>query len=129
MSSVKKSRPKKKQPVKTGRVYIKATFNNTIILITDQTGNKLCQSSSGACGQKGSRKGTPYAASMACEAALKLAKDLYSFERAEVYVRGPGPGRDSAIRAVKDAGITVLMLKDITSIPHNGCRPPKERRV
>lgn len=129
-SSAKKAvRSKKRQPVKNGQIHIKATFNNTLIIITDAKGNKLTQSSAGACGQKGSRKGTPYAATMACEDALQKAKDIYGFIQAEIHVCGVGSGRESAIRAVRDAGITVTLIVDRTPVPHNGCRPPKERRV
>lgn len=124
----KTTRVKKRQPVKTGKVNIKATFNNTIILITDSNGNKLTQSSGGAM-YKGAKKGTPYAATMAMEEALQKAKDLYSFQQAEIHVCGVGSGRESAIRAVRDAGITVTLIVDRTPVPHNGCRPPKERRV
>ena len=129
-SSAKKTvRNKKRLPVKSGQIHIKATFNNTLIIVTDLKGNKLTQSSAGACGQKGSRKGTPYAATMACEDALQKAKDQYAFAQAEIHVCGVGSGRESAIRAVRDSGITVTLIVDRTPIPHNGCRPPKERRV
>lgn len=129
VKKTKKTRAKKRAAVKRVRVYINARFNNTIITITDTKGGKLCQSSAGACGQKGSRKGTAFAATMACEAALTVAKETYGAEEAEIHVRGPGQGRDSASKAVRDANLHVVMIVDGTRVPHNGCRPPKERRV
>ena len=127
MSTPKKKGAKKK--VIEGIVYIKVTFNNTIICITDSLGNKLCQSSAGACGFKGARKSTPYAAQMASEAAVSNARDNFGLRRAHIKVTGPGPGRESAMRAVKNMGLEVLSLQDCTPLPHNGCRPKKKRRV
>ena len=127
MSTSKKKGAQKK--VIEGIVYIKVSFNNTIICVTDSLGNKLCQSSAGACGFKGARKSTPYAAQMASEAAVSNARDNFGLRRAHIKVTGPGPGRESAMRAVKNMGLEVLSLQDCTPLPHNGCRPKKERRV
>lgn len=127
MSTSKKKGAQKK--VIEGIVYIKVSFNNTIICVTDSLGNKLCQSSAGACGFKGARKSTPYAAQMASEAAVSNARDNFGLRRAHIKVTGPGPGRESAMRAVKNMGLEVLSLQDCTPLPHNGCRPKKKRRV
>ncbi len=121
-----KKREKKSVPV--GIVHIQASFNNTIITITDQTGNVLSWSSSGSLGFRGSRKGTPYAAQQASLTAATKAKE-YGLRTVEVRVAGPGAGRESAVRALASAGIDVRVIKDTTPIPHNGCRPPKRRRV
>lgn len=123
---VKKKKIKK--VVKEGNIYIKSTFNNTIISITDLSGDVLVTVSTGMAGFKGSRKSTPYAAQMAAAAACEKAK-AYGFEKADVFVRGIGSGRESAVRAISTNGIYVNSLKDMTPIPHNGCRPPKPRRV
>ncbi len=119
---------KEKRVVHTGQVYIQATFNNTIVTVTDQQGNVVSWSSAGALGFRGSRKGTPFAAQQAALAAANAAKD-HGMKTVEVCVRGPGSGRESAIRALATAGLEVRLIKDVTPIPHNGCRPPKRRRV
>ena len=125
-STRKKSSLKK---IVEGIVHIKVTFNNTLITISDNLGNVVCQSSAGACGFKGARKSTPYAAQMAAEAAITNARDNFGLRRAVIKVIGPGPGRESAMRAVKNLGLDVLSLQDCTPLPHNGCRPKKKRRV
>lgn len=117
-----------KRNVPTGIAHIHATFNNTIVTISDPSGNVLCWSSAGKQGFKGSRKSTPFAAQMAAQKAAEVAVD-YGMRSAEVNLNGPGSGRESALRAIQSAGITVTTIKDITPIPHNGCRPKKRRRV
>lgn len=117
-----------KKNVETGVAHIHSTFNNTIVMITDEHGNALSWSSAGALGFKGSRKSTPYAAQMASETATKAAMD-HGMKSVEVSVKGPGSGRESAIRALQAAGLEVTAIRDVTPIPHNGCRPPKRRRV
>lgn len=124
----KKTSKREKKNVHVGSAHIQATFNNTIVSITDQTGNVIAWSSSGSLGFKGSRKGTPYAAQMAAEAAAKKAMDL-GMKQLDVFVKGPGAGRESAIRALQGAGLDINLIKDVTPVPHNGCRPPKRRRV
>ncbi|MGB5619774.1 MAG: 30S ribosomal protein S11, partial [Desulfobacterales bacterium] len=109
-------------------VHIQSTFNNTIITITDPTGNVVAWSSAGAQGFKGSRKSTPFAAQMAASDAAKKAME-HGMKNVEVYVKGPGPGRESALRSLQATGFNVIVIKDVTPIPHNGCRPPKRRRV
>ena len=121
-------RKKTKRSVATGQVHIQSTFNNTIISITDTNGGVISWSSAGAAGFKGSRKSTPYAAQMAAEKAAASAKE-YGLAKVDVQVRGVGSGRESAIRALQTAGIAVGSIKDVTGIPHNGCRPKKARRV
>ena len=111
-----------------GKVFVKATFNNVIVTITDTYGNTISWSSAGKNGFKGSRKNTPFAAQVSAEAAAKEAYDL-GLRKVEVFVKGPGSGRESAIRTLQVAGIEVTSIKDITPLPHNGCRPPKKRRV
>lgn len=111
-----------------GQAHIYATFNNTIVTFTDLNGNTLCWSSAGNSGFKGSRKSTPYAAGLAARNAARVAQD-YGMQEVHVIVKGPGPGRESAIRAVQSSGIRVKSIADITPVPHNGCRPPKKRRV
>ncbi len=125
--AVKKTR-KKIQVDTTGRAYIKATFNNVIVTLTDVYGNTISWSSAGKNGFKGSRKNTPYAAQTSSEAAAKEAYDL-GLRKVEVYVKGPGSGREAAIRALQTAGLEIMAIRDVTPIPHNGCRPPKRRRV
>jgi small subunit ribosomal protein S11 len=110
------------------QAHIQATFNNTIITVTDQSGNVITWSSTGAAGFKGSRKSTPYAAQMAAQQTAKQAMD-HGVREVDVFIKGPGPGRESAIRAIAAAGIKVRSIADVTPIPHNGCRPPKKRRV
>ncbi len=129
MGKVRSSRKKKeKKNIPMGIAHVKSTFNNTIITISDPEGHVVCWSSSGHLGFKGSRKGTPFAAQVAGEDAAKKAKEQ-GVKRVEVYVKGPGSGREAAIRALQAAGLQINLIKDVTPIPHNGCRPPKRRRV
>ena len=123
---VKKRRERKN--IEKGAVHISATFNNTIITVTDVAGNAISWASAGELGFKGSRKSTPFAAQSAAEQAAKLAME-HGLKSVEVFVKGPGSGRESAIRALEAVGLQVTMIKDVTPIPHNGCRPPKRRRV
>jgi small subunit ribosomal protein S11 len=126
---VKKSRRKKERKnVEHGAAHIKSTFNNSIITLTDAVGNALTWSSAGSLGFRGSRKSTPFAAQMAAETAAQVAME-HGLKSIEVYVKGPGAGRESAIRSLQAAGLEVTLIKDVTPIPHNGCRPPKRRRV
>ena len=122
-----KQRVKKK--FSEGIATINATFNNTVITISSPVGDVLTQNSAGRCGFKGSRKGTPYAAQLAADAAAKDVIDRYDMKRIMIRVKGPGAGRDSAIRAINNAGLDVTRLEDVTPLPHNGCRPRKKRRV
>ncbi|MCO6452846.1 MAG: 30S ribosomal protein S11 [Caldilineales bacterium] len=125
----RRSSPKKERRlVSQGQAHIQATFNNTIITITDQQGNALCWSTAGSSGFKGSRKSTPYAAQLAARNAARQAND-FGMREIDVFVKGPGPGRESAIRALMAAGLIVTSITDITPLAHNGCRPPKKRRV
>jgi len=119
---------KTKRTVSTAQVHVFASFNNTIVTITDQQGNTICWGSSGSAGFKGSRKSTPFAARLAAEQALKSAVSM-GVQEVDLIVKGPGPGRESAIRAVQTMGVRVRSIADITPVPHNGCRPPKKRRV
>ncbi|HUG34661.1 MAG TPA: 30S ribosomal protein S11 [Anaerolineales bacterium] len=119
---------KVKRAVSTGQVHIYASFNNTIVTITDLEGNTIAWGSAGSAGFKGSRKSTPFAARLAAEQAIKAAQQL-GVQEVELYVKGPGPGRENAIRAVQAMGLRVRLISDVTPIPHNGCRPPKKRRV
>lgn len=119
---------KEKKNVANGVAHIHASFNNTIVTITDTSGNVITWSSSGSKGFKGSRKSTPFASQLAAEAAAKKAMEN-GMRHVEVYVKGPGTGRESAIRAIQAAGLEIVAIKDVTPIPHNGCRPPKRRRV
>ncbi|MGO9240975.1 MAG: 30S ribosomal protein S11 [Bryobacteraceae bacterium] len=129
-SSKKKTfKKKEKKNVPVGLVHVQATFNNTIITITDPLGNVLSWSSSGSLGFRGSRKGTPFAAQQAALTAATKAKEAAGLRQVDVRVEGPGSGRESAIRALATAGIEVRTIRDVTPIPHNGCRPPKRRRV
>ena len=114
--------------VDKGQVHIQSTFNNTIVTITDTNGNALSWASAGEMGFRGSRKSTPYAAQTAAETAAKAAME-HGLKTVEVFVKGPGQGRESAIRALQTAGLEIVSIKDVTPIPHNGCRPPKRRRV
>ncbi len=123
-----KKKKKIKRNIDKGQAHIRSTFNNTIITITDTEGNVLSWSSSGKVGYKGSRKSTPFAAQIAAEDAAKQAIDQ-GLKEVEIFVKGPGSGRESAIRSLQAAGLNVNLIKDITPIPHNGCRPPKRRRV
>ena len=119
---------KAKKVDSVGIVHIQSTFNNTIVTVTDLKGNTITWASGGTVGFTGTRKSTPFAASRAAEKAAREAKEL-GMERVEVWVKGPGPGREAAIRAVQAAGLQVFAIRDVTPIPHNGCRPPKRRRV
>lgn len=128
--AAKRTRKKKKikKMVQVGIAHIQSTFNNTIVTITDTSGNVIAWSSSGTQGFKGSRKSTPFAAQLAAENAAKKAMDQ-GMRTISIYVKGPGSGRESALRALQAAGFTINLIKDVTPIPHNGCRPPKRRRV
>ena len=130
MAANKTSRPKRKdrKNVEYGVAHIRSTFNNTIVTITDKYGNALSWASAGGLGFRGSRKSTPFAAQMAAEVAAKAAME-HGLKQVEVYVKGPGAGREAAIRSLQATGLEVNMIKDVTPIPHNGCRPPKRRRV
>ncbi len=131
MATAKKTtvrRRREKKNIERGAVHIQSTFNNTIVTVTDVQGNTLSQSSSGALGFRGSRKSTPFAAQTAAETAARAAME-HGLKTVEVYVKGPGSGREAAIRALQGVGLEVTMIKDVTPIPHNGCRPPKRRRV
>ncbi len=128
MTQARKSK-KTNKAVTDGVVYINASFNNTIITVTDRQGNVLRQSSSGAAGFTSSRKHTPFAAQVAAEQLANAVKDEFKMERVDVNVKGPGPGRESTIRAFNSAGLKIGSIEDRTPIPHNGCRPPKKRRV
>lgn len=123
-----RKKKKVKKNVDRGQAHIRSTFNNTIITLTDMNGSVLSWSSGGNVGYKGSRKSTPFAAQLAAETAAKAAME-HGLREVEVYVKGPGAGRESAIRSLQAAGIEVSLIKDVTPIPHNGCRPPKRRRV
>jgi small subunit ribosomal protein S11 len=128
-SKVKKTRRRKERKnVEHGAAHIKSTFNNSIVTLTDKNGNALSWASAGGLGFRGSRKSTPYAAQMAAETAAKAAME-HGLRSIEVYVKGPGAGREAAIRSLQAAGLEVTLIKDVTPIPHNGCRPPKRRRV
>jgi len=119
---------KEKKNIERGQAHIRSSFNNTIVTMTDVAGNALSQASSGGLGFRGSRKSTPFAAQIAAETAAKAAME-HGLKTVEVYVKGPGSGREAAIRALQSAGLEVSLIKDVTPIPHNGCRPPKRRRV
>ena len=121
-------RRRERKVVEKGAAHIRSSFNNTMVTITDLEGNALSWASSGGLGFRGSRKSTPYAAHTAAETAAKAAME-HGLKTVEVYVKGPGQGREAAIRALQTAGLEVVMIKDVTPIPHNGCRPPKRRRV
>lgn len=127
-STTTRVRKKVKHKVTEGIAHVQASFNNTIITITDRQGNAISWATSGASGFKGSRKGTPFAAQVAAEKASSTAKDM-GMVKLEVWVSGPGPGRESAIRAINANGLTITNIMDVTPLPHNGCRPPKKRRV
>ena len=120
---------KERRTVPHGLVHVSASFNNTQITITDPDGRVLCNSSAGAIGFKGSRKGTPYAAQQASLSAASAARDTFGMKSVEVRVKWPGSGRESAVRALAAAGLHIVVIRDVTPIPHNGCRPPKRRRV
>jgi small subunit ribosomal protein S11 len=126
--SATKVKKREKKNVHQGVVHIQSTFNNAIVTISDMKGNTISWGSSGSSGFKGTKKGTPFAAQSAAEHATKLAME-HGMKQVEVYIKGPGAGREMAIRALQSAGLEITMIKDITPIPHNGCRPPKRRRV
>ena len=131
MAQVKKVASRKRREIKKvekGQVHIKSTFKNTLVTITYMAGNAISWSSAGSLGYKGSRKGTPFAAQMAAETAAKAAKE-HGLRTVEVYVKGPGAGRESAIRALSACELEITLISDVSPIPHNGCRPPKRRRV
>jgi len=128
MAQEPRTRKREKKNIPTGVVHIQSTFNNTIVTITDPAGNVVAWSSPGVQGFRGSRKSTPFAAQLAAEDAAKKAME-HGMRSVEVYVKGPGAGRESALRSLQSAGFTILSIKDVTPVPHNGCRPPKRRRV
>jgi small subunit ribosomal protein S11 len=124
----KTGKKKEKKNITEGVAHIQSTFNNTIVTITDLSGNVIAWSSSGLQGFKGSRKSTPFAAQMAAEDVVRKAKEQ-GMRKVQVYIKGPGSGRESALRSLQLAGLTITMIRDVTPVPHNGCRPPKRRRV
>ncbi len=126
-TAARRPRKRDRKNVTTGVIHIKSSFNNTIVSITDPQGNVIAWASSGVAGYKGSRKSTPFAAQLAAEKAARAAQE-HGLRRAEVQVKGPGSGRDAAVRSIQQTGIEVVSIKDVTPIPHNGCRPPKRRR-
>ncbi len=128
MAKVRTTKKKIKKNIYSGVVHIQSTFNNTIVTVTDTAGNAVSWSSSGAHGFKGSRKSTPFAAQVTAEDAAKKAIE-HGMKNVEVFVKGPGAGRESAIRALQAAGFNITFIRDVTPVPHNGCRPPKRRRV
>jgi len=123
-----RQKPKEKKNIAQGIVHIQSTFNNTIVSITDTRGELISWASAGSVGFKGSKKGTPFGAQLAAEMAARKAQE-HGLRRVDVYVKGPGSGRESAIRALQAVGVEVSLIRDVTPIPHNGCRPPKRRRV
>ena len=123
-----KARKRERKSIPVGRAYIQSTFNNTIVTLTDPQGNVIGWGSSGTAGFKGSRKGTPYAAQMAARDAARKAI-VHGLRQIEVYVKGPGSGREAAIRSLQSSGLYLTSIRDVTPVPHNGCRPPKRRRV
>ena len=131
MAQKKRARPKKRRERKSipvGRAYIQSTFNNTVVTLTDPEGNVIAWGSCGTAGFKGSRKGTPYAAQLAARDAARKAM-VHGLRQVEVYVKGPGSGREAAIRSLQSSGLYITGIRDVTPVPHNGCRPPKRRRV
>jgi small subunit ribosomal protein S11 len=126
-TGTRRPRKRDRKNVTTGVIHIKSSFNNTIVSITDPQGNVIAWASSGVAGYKGSRKSTPFAAQLAAEKAARAAQE-HGLRRAEVQVKGPGSGRDAAVRSIQQTGIEVVSIKDVTPVPHNGCRPPKRRR-
>lgn len=123
-----RQKPKEKKNIVQGVAHIRSTFNNTLITITDVKGDTISWSSSGSIGFKGTKKGTPFAAQIAAETAARKAME-HGLRRIEVYVKGPGSGRETAIRSLQAVGLEIMLIRDVTPIPHNGCRPPKRRRV
>ncbi len=128
MAAPSRTRKKIRREISDGIAHIHASFNNTIITITDRKGNTLAWASSGGCGFRGSRKSTPFAAQVAAEKVGNVVKE-YGMKNLDVQVKGPGPGRESAVRALHNLGFRIVQISDVTPIPHNGCRPPKKRRV
>ena len=128
MAKTPRSRKKVKKHVVDGMAHIHASFNNTIVTITDRQGNALAWATSGGSGFRGSRKSTPFAAQVAADRVAEMVKEM-GMKNMEVFVKGPGPGRESAVRALNNAGFKITNISDVTPIPHNGCRPPKKRRV
>ena len=128
MAKAARSRKKVKKVVTDGMAHVHASFNNTIVTITDRQGNALCWATAGGSGFRGLRKSTPFAAQVAADRVAQMAKE-YGVKNLEVNVKGPGPGRESAVRALNNAGFKITSITDVTPIPHNGCRPPKKRRV
>jgi small subunit ribosomal protein S11 len=130
MSPKKRTKAKKRErkSIPAGRAYIQATFNNTVVTLTDPEGGVIAWASSGSVGFKGSRKGTPYAAQLAANSAAHKAME-HGLRQVEVYIKGPGSGREAAIRSLQSSGLYITSIRDVTPIPHNGCRPPKRRRV
>ncbi|MGH2376587.1 MAG: 30S ribosomal protein S11 [bacterium] len=128
MADKPKARKRERKSVPVGVAHVRSSFNNTLVTITDPRGNVVAWASAGTSGFKGSRKGTPFAASVAAETAARKAME-HGVRQVEVYVRGPGAGREAAIRSLQAAGLEVNLIKDVTPVPHNGCRPPKRRRV
>ncbi len=126
--TAQRGKRRERKSVPRGRAYVQSTFNNTIITLTDPNGNALAWGSAGSSNFKGSRKSTPYAAQVAAEGAARRAME-HGLRQVDVFVRGPGSGREAAIRALQSAGLLVLSIRDVTPVPHNGCRPPKRRRV
>ena len=126
-TGTRRPRKRDRKNITSGIVHIKSSFNNTIVSITDHEGNVIAWASSGVAGYKGSRKSTPFAAQLAAEKAARAAQE-HGLRRAEVQVKGPGSGRDAAVRSIQNTGIEVVSIKDVTPVPHNGCRPPKRRR-
>ena len=123
-----KTRKRERKPIPVGKAYIQATFNNTIVTLTDPEGGVIAWASSGSVGFKGSRQGTPYAAQLAANSAAHKAME-HGLRQVEVYIKGPGSGREAAIRSLQSSGLYITSIRDVTPIPHNGCRPPKRRRV
>ncbi|MFH1651377.1 MAG: 30S ribosomal protein S11 [Chloroflexota bacterium] len=123
-----KTRKRERKSIPVGRAYIQSTFNNTVVTLTDSEGNVIAWGSSGTSGFKGSRKGTPYAAQLAARDAARKAM-VHGLRQVEVYVKGPGSGREAAIRSLQSSGLYITGIRDVTPVPHNGCRPPKRRRV
>ena len=130
MAQKKRTRPRRRErkTIPAGKAYIQSTFNNTIVTLTDPEGNVIAWGSSGTAGFKGSRKGTPYAAQLAARDAARRAME-HGLRQVEVYVKGPGSGREAAIRSLQSSGLYITGIRDVTPVPHNGCRPPKRRRV
>lgn len=131
MAKAKPTRTKsrKNREVRVGKIFVSASFNNTLITVTDLSGDTLVWGSSGSSGFKGTRKSTPFAATTAVDRVVKEAKERFGLEEAEIYIKGPGPGRDASLRAIKSAGLKINIIADVTPMPHNGPRPKKKRRV